>query len=358
MLSKFTKYIQAANLWAILVILWLFTGCNGCSKQDTVPADKKAIEKASESGLQVKLRRMEQELFSSDPAKAEETYARMAASYGYFWNVYVGNILSLGKPEDPATPARLKEFLEHKDMKDLFARSEKLYHDFGPYHKQLNEAFRLYNYYFPEAYLPEVVTFIGLLDFPNPYTDSVLGIGLDAYLGSDFFAYRSPGVDMPDFKIRKMTKDYIVINTVKALAYFNYEPDGNKRRFLDRMIQEGRILYFIDRLLPDMPDSIKIGYTGPQLKWCRDNEPMIWKHYLDKKLLYSTDMTLYGRYLNEAPFTAAPDVPPESSPQLGIWTGWQIVRKYMKEHPEVSLEALMKSNDFQKILEESKYKPR
>jgi uncharacterized protein YjaZ len=38
--------------------------------------------------------------------------------------------------------------------------------------------------------------------------------------------------------------------------------------------------------------------------------------------------------------------------------GWQIVRKYMKENPDVSLQELMADTDAEKILHASKYKPR
>ena len=117
-------------------------------------------------------------------------------------------------------------------------------------------------------------------------------------------------------------------------------------------------MFLLDALLPEVQDTLKIGYTGEQLQWCFDNEVQMWAHYVQKKMLYSTDVLLYQRYINEAPFTSAPDVPQESAPRIGVWTGWQIVRRYMKEHPEVTLKQLMAETDYQKILTQSKYKPR
>ena len=40
------------------------------------------------------------------------------------------------------------------------------------------------------------------------------------------------------------------------------------------------------------------------------------------------------------------------------WLGWQIVRKYMEENPKVTLAQLMAEKNAQKILTESKYKPK
>jgi hypothetical protein len=42
---------------------------------------------------------------------------------------------------------------------------------------------------------------------------------------------------------------------------------------------------------------------------------------------------------------------------LGTWVGWQIVRKYMDRNPKVTLQELMADDDYQKIFNESKYKP-
>jgi hypothetical protein len=82
----------------------------------------------------------------------------------------------------------------------------------------------------------------------------------------------------------------------------------------------------------------------------------MWANFLDQNLLYSTDELKYSKFLNEAPFTSGLDN--ESAPQLGVWTGWQIVRKYMEENPKITLAQLMNDKDYQKILKLSKYKPK
>ena len=64
------------------------------------------------------------------------------------------------------------------------------------------------------------------------------------------------------------------------------------------------------------------------------------------------------KYIAEAPFTPGIGEKSDSAPKLGIWTGWQIVKKYMDKNPELTLQQLMHENDAQKILNESKYKPR
>jgi len=62
--------------------------------------------------------------------------------------------------------------------------------------------------------------------------------------------------------------------------------------------------------------------------------------------------------LSEGPFTPGLGERTESAPKLGVWTGWQIVRKYMKENKGVTVAQLMAERDAQKILNLSKYKPK
>jgi hypothetical protein len=63
------------------------------------------------------------------------------------------------------------------------------------------------------------------------------------------------------------------------------------------------------------------------------------------------------RYFNDGPFTSADGVPPESAPAIGTWAGLQIVRNYMKLHPEVTLQQLMDDTNMDRILKESRYRP-
>jgi hypothetical protein len=114
----------------------------------------------------------------------------------------------------------------------------------------------------------------------------------------------------------------------------------------------------MDKILPDVADSTKIRYTTEQLKWCHEFESKIWGYFLEQNLLYETDYQKIQKYLTEAPFTPGLGEKNESAPKLAVWTGWQIVRKYMDKHPDVTLPQLMADKDAQKLLNESGYHPK
>ncbi|MDP6908230.1 MAG: gliding motility lipoprotein GldB, partial [Flavobacteriales bacterium] len=82
----------------------------------------------------------------------------------------------------------------------------------------------------------------------------------------------------------------------------------------------------------------------------------IWAHLVDNELLYTTDKMLVNKWVNQAPFIAG--IPKQSPGRLGQWVGWQIVRNYMKESPEVTIQNLMDNQNAQEIFTRSKYKPK
>jgi hypothetical protein len=146
---------------------------------------------------------------------------------------------------------------------------------------------------------------------------------------------------------------------VETLVREEVFPERDQDQALvDRMVYHGKVLYLLDRLLPDVADSIKIGYTAPQEDWCKNYEPEIWAYLLQENLLYETDYLKIQKYLTDAPFTPGLGQGNESAPKLGVWVGWQIVKKYMERHPEVSLQQLLLSKNTKIILKESRYKPK
>ena len=115
----------------------------------------------------------------------------------------------------------------------------------------------------------------------------------------------------------------------------------------------------MDQILPDnTADTIKIGYTGAQIAWCEQFEGNIWAYLLENELLYQTDYQKIQTYLTDGPFTPQLGENRSSAPKLGVWMGWQIVRKYMEENPSVTLQQLMNETDAQKVLTRAKYKPK
>lgn len=105
-----------------------------------------------------------------------------------------------------------------------------------------------------------------------------------------------------------------------------------------------------------MADSLKTGYTQKQLNWCKQNEGLIWSTIVGNGDINSIDPVTIQTYIGEGPFTQgfSQDYSPGN---IGQWIGWQIIKKFVKENPEIKPEEVMKT-DSKKILEIAKYKPK
>jgi hypothetical protein len=174
------------------------------------------------------------------------------------------------------------------------------------------------------------------------------------YLGANCKYY--PALGLPKYKMNNMRKEYVVSDAMKGWIQSDYPIDESKKDFLSHIIYYGKLLYFQDVILPEAPDTIKMGYTATQLSWCQKNESSIWAFFISQKLLYNAGYTDYHKFINEGPSTNG--FPKESPSLLGNWIGWQIVRKYMDENPGVTVKQLFLEQNAQKILTDSKYKPK
>jgi hypothetical protein len=76
------------------------------------------------------------------------------------------------------------------------------------------------------------------------------------------------------------------------------------------------------------------------------------------KDLYTTDMFVINKYLDDGPFTNAKGIPQDSPPRLGEWIGWQIVRKYAGQLELKDMHLLFENTNAQEFLTKSEYKPK
>jgi hypothetical protein len=208
-------------------------------------------------------------------------------------------------------------------------------------------------FYYPKTKTPKIITLISEMDYLNKviYTDSLVLISLDLYLGKDHKFY-----DFPDYLRQNFEPNQIMPDLVSSFASKKIVPPI-QNDLLSQMIYFGKELYLKDLLLPTTSDAEKIGYTPAQITWCTENEGYIWRYFMEEKLIYSTDSKLANRFINLAPFSKFYlEIDNESPGRVGTWIGWQIVRSFM-ENNEVNLSDLMQI-DAKEIFNKSKYKPK
>ena len=308
--------------------------------------------------MTVSVSRFDSALFTIDTNAMQPGLARLHASYPVFLPLYVTDIMNLGAYSDSssAVQQQLHMFLTTPDFRHLEQSVQAKFGDGSTLNTQLAQCFRYIKYYIPSFHPPKVVTFIsGIANYGAITVDTILGIGLDMYMGADFPPYAQIP-DYPDYMIRRFAPEYITTNCMQVIQQQLYPPARKNANLLEQMMEAGKQQYFLDKVLPGTPDSVKLGYTRSQLDWCYDNEQMIWQFFVQNNLVYSSDWQQINHFVGDGPSTQGM---PEGAPgKIANFVGWQIIKKYMNEHKEVTLQQLMESKDVTEIFKATKYRPK
>ena len=330
----------------LLIISAIFIGSCGSDKN---------IPDVSHIKSDIKVIRFEQDLFSIDTNNIEAGLKALEEEHGTFFSeVFMKIIGDMRNPD--ATPEQLVgKMISNQAIRKLYDTCMIAYPNTAEIDAQISEAFKYYQHYFPNDSLPKIYSYLSEYSLGAfTYEDKYAGFGWDFFLGKDY-----PGYDpnyFPDYIKARMSEEYIVPKLIEAIATDKVgQQKGN--RFIDYIVQKGKILYVKDLLLPYTHDSIKLEYSAAQTDWVINNEVEMWSHFLKEELMYSTRQRDFRKLIDHSPI-APPGMPQEAPGRAGNWMGWQIVKSYMARNPEMTVTELLENKDAQAILEEGRYKPR
>jgi len=311
------------------------------------------------SGIKVdiKLERFEQSFFAIDTNDIVPGLAKTHGEFPDFYADFMQNILGVsGSPADTTTLSVTKNIL--RSYGSFASDLERKFSNTTPLENELRRDFQFVKYYFPDYKVPVLVTYVGPLDAPGvALTRNRIAIGLQQYAGKDFPGYQANEVQQmyPAYIARRFDAAYIPANVVKAVADDLFPDKGTGKPLIEQMIEKGKQWWLLDKLLPTTADSLKTGYTQKQLKWCRENEGLIWNYFVTSENLESIEPDVIQNYIGESPTTQGM---PQSSPgNIGQWVGWQIVKKFAAENSSLKPAEIM-NTPARKILLEAKYKPK
>lgn len=246
--------------------------------------------------------------------------------------------------------ARIKDTIQQ----ELSLEVNKAFPNFNTQEEELHSLFQHVKYYFPDFITPKIITVTSDVDYRNSiiYADSLVLIGLDNYLGEDHHFYEG----ISKYIKKNFTENQLVVDVASEITE-RIVPRNKNRTFLSHIIYYGKELYLKDKLIPFKTDAEKIGYRNDEFEWAIANESEIWRFFVEKDLLFSTDSKLLERFVLPSPFSKFYlELDNESPGQLGQYIGWQIVRAYMNNN-NVSLHEMLKT-PADEIFSKSRFKPR
>jgi hypothetical protein len=323
------------------VSLFLFSGCQSNQLDFDV----------SEVTVKVDILRFEVDLFENKL----NTLEAFKAKYGAFVNDYTMGIMGFPGNENEAF-AQLMLYKTDPNAKKLYQLVKEKYGDFSVYEKELTKAYQYFKYYYPKDSIPVVITYISNFSlYMNPIGEGYIGVSLDMHMGQDFPSYQYTNIENYWKKI--LIPQTISVHHIMAHANDKFIGYNRGKHFLDEIVYQGKLLYFLDATLRQVPDPIKIGLTQEEFDWCVKEQSNIWSFFVKEQILYETDSRKFERFIKEGPFTIASGVPEKSPPMLGRYIGWQLVKQYMSKNPEVTLPELMSTIKSEIILQKSRFKP-
>jgi outer membrane lipopolysaccharide assembly protein LptE/RlpB len=304
----------------------------------------------------VVFKRLDKDVFSLTPENVASKMVEYQNKYSTFYTRYVSSIVNNGGKVDSLYSQTLLRFVNNQDIKNAYKDLTKTYtdNDVELIGDDMTEAVKRFKVFFPKRKTPkQFVTFMSGFQYNVVYVDSTLGVGLDMYLGSNNMFYSM--MELPKFRTRTMNKEHVLSDAVRGWIITEFDNADPVNNLLNHMIFYGKIFYVCDALLPNVQDSIKMGYTTAQMEYLGKYEKNVWGFFAKDNKLYDNDMKLVSEFTSDGPFTRA--ISKECPPRVAMWLGQQIVKSYMEHNSDVTLEDLMNEKDAQKILSKSKYKP-
>jgi hypothetical protein len=339
--NKMRFLIQYGLFFTILIICSL--SCKHARKNPDISNVK----------INLKVLRFEQDLFGAEFEKFADSLAFFRKKYGEFFDIFNYKIIRIGSDKNPVYPDLLKDFVTDYNMNKVYKEVSNQFADFNELQLKITDAFRYYKYYFPELPVPIIITSITGFNQSIITTDTLLGIGLDRYLGTGNEYYNRLGLS--HYLQLNMDKAKIPSDCIKGWAMTQFAMSDSSTSLLSNILYQGKICYFTRSLMPSEPDTLVIGMGAAQIEWCRANENKMWACLVENKLLFKSDYQTINKFIGNAPYTK--DFGRNSPGRAAVWLGWQIINRYMNRNIDVSLPVLMKENDYQKILRLSKYRP-
>jgi hypothetical protein len=330
-----------------------------CKSHDAAPD-------VSAYGAKTTVQRFDKDFFGIDTLQMEAGLNALNAKYPHFFSDYLVKILGVN-PSDTMALTAIKSFI--RTYNPVYKAAEIIAdNNLAVTQKQIEQSLKYLQYYAPgwKPDSPFVITpFIGPMDAFEPFalgdygdvrTASGVGIALQLHLGSREPLYedgRQAGIFF-DYQVRRFTPEMMAVNCVKNIItdVFPYKEAGNT--LAEEMIEKGKRMYLLDKLMPETPDSLKLGYTDEQVKGCFANEALIWNYFVKNDLLFSKETSVNQAYIKDGPKTA--ELGDGAPGYIGLFTGRQIVRAYLKKHPETTITDLMKL-PAKTVFEGAGYKP-
>ncbi len=308
--------------------------------------------------------RFELELAALDTNQLETSLQALMQRYPVFSKLYFEQILAITESSDTIQPEFLNALRAYRSdpfYQDILEKTKKVFNSTPEIKKQMETSVKFMKYYFPNDREPVFYSLLSNFSYANfvfADQDSItgIGIGLEFFLG-DEMNYKSLDPKNPVFSeylTRCFNKDHLLKKSWEAYLSDKL-PEPESGQLIDYLIHRGKKLYLLEKILPEIEDTVLFEFTPAQLQWCNHNRLEIWSYFLSGNMLYSTELMKFNKFINPSP--SSPGMPKEAPGQTGSYIGYHLIKAYMQKHSKMTMDELISQKDAQLILRESRFKP-
>ena len=237
----------------------------GCQKGRTYfPKDLKPQE--------LDIVRFDNALMNVHEATVAQDIRVLYDEYPVFMPLWVEDILGIPSTDTAYLEQALPEFLNDTlyGFKATNAREQEVFADISDIQSAISQAFvriqYLYpetefvriQYLYPETEIPTLYLFISGFNAPIYFSDEIIGIGADMYLGSDYEYYNRV---VYDYQKQTMRKECIPVDVISAFLFRTLPYTSTKSRLLDQMIYRGKVMYLTAQIFDKLPGYEVMGWT-------------------------------------------------------------------------------------------------
>lgn len=253
-------------------------------------------------------------------------------------------------PNNKAVADSLFKLTQNTDIQAFFKESQAQFTNVANLEAEFANAFKHIKYYYPTFKEPKILaTFTGLSS--DLYvSDSLIIVSLESFIGKTA-KYRP---NQPTYIQNKYERQYIVPTVIHFLSMKYIKTNPADQTLLSDMIYHGKADEFVFEMMPNVADTLVLGYTDRQMDETWEAQDLVYAHFVDNKLLFETNPFKKDKYMIERPTTN--EVGPACPGRIGQWLGWRITEKYRSENPSISFQQLMANTNAKEIFEKSKYR--
>ena len=319
--------------------------CAACNSKPKLPPE-------ASTPIPIRVDRFDSALFALDTNRMAAGLNELSQKYPTFFTGYLSAVLGIF-PDNPQAAEGVRAFVG--SYYSVYTEANPIVKEYLPAALPIvEESLQWLRFYVP-SFVPDnpfvITTFIGPMDafesfsvgdYGDVRTANGAGIALQFHLGSNASIYEQgmqSGI-FHQYQVRRFSPETIPVNIMKSVVDDLYPYEAKGKQLVEEMIEKGKRIYLLRKIMPSTHDSLLLGYTGKQLEGCLENEGIIWSFFVKNDLLFSVEPGINQQYIRDGPKT--PELGEASPGYIGLFSGWRMVEAYMSKNPGTTIPDLMK----------------